>query len=76
MARAARRPLGEHDELFRAGARDRLATRRTRRRRRQRRQPDLVGDPCHRAIGAAGALTGYAGGLERKRWLLRHEGAL
>lgn len=32
--------------------------------------------PCHRAIGANGALTGYAGGLERKRWLLRHEGAL
>lgn len=31
--------------------------------------------PCHRAIGANGALTGYAGGLERKRWLLRHEGA-
>ena len=32
--------------------------------------------PCHRAIGANGHLTGYAGGLERKRWLLRHEGAL
>ncbi len=32
--------------------------------------------PCHRAIGAGGALTGYAGGLERKRWLLQHEGAL
>jgi methylated-DNA-[protein]-cysteine S-methyltransferase len=32
--------------------------------------------PCHRAIAAGGALTGYAGGLERKRWLLRHEGAL
>jgi methylated-DNA-[protein]-cysteine S-methyltransferase len=31
--------------------------------------------PCHRVIGANGALTGYAGGLERKRWLLRHEGA-
>jgi len=32
--------------------------------------------PCHRVVGADGALTGYAGGLERKRWLLRHEGAL
>ncbi len=32
--------------------------------------------PCHRVIGANGALTGYAGGLERKQWLLRHEGAL
>lgn len=32
--------------------------------------------PCHRVIGASGALTGYGGGLERKQWLLRHEGAL
>lgn len=32
--------------------------------------------PCHRAIGGDGSLTGYAGGLERKRWLLDHEGAL
>jgi methylated-DNA-[protein]-cysteine S-methyltransferase len=30
--------------------------------------------PCHRVIGASGALTGYAGGLARKRWLLAHEG--
>ncbi len=30
--------------------------------------------PCHRVIGASAALTGYAGGLERKRWLLQHEG--
>jgi len=29
--------------------------------------------PCHRVIGANGTLIGYAGGLERKRWLLRHE---
>lgn len=29
--------------------------------------------PCHRVIGANGALTGYAGGIERKRWLLAHE---
>ena len=31
--------------------------------------------PCHRVIGSDGSLTGYAGGIERKRWLLRHEGA-
>ncbi|MET0515746.1 MAG: methylated-DNA--[protein]-cysteine S-methyltransferase [Nitrospiraceae bacterium] len=29
--------------------------------------------PCHRVIGANGTLTGYGGGLERKRWLLHHE---
>lgn len=32
--------------------------------------------PCHRVIGADGSLTGYAGGLWRKQWLLEHEGAL
>jgi methylated-DNA-[protein]-cysteine S-methyltransferase len=32
--------------------------------------------PCHRVIGSDGSLTGYAGGLERKRWLLAHEGAI
>ena len=31
--------------------------------------------PCHRVIGANGALIGYGGGLDRKRWLLAHEGA-
>jgi methylated-DNA-[protein]-cysteine S-methyltransferase len=30
--------------------------------------------PCHRVIGADGSLTGYGGGLYRKRWLLEHEG--
>ena len=30
--------------------------------------------PCHRVIGRDGSLTGYAGGLDRKRWLLQHEG--
>lgn len=29
--------------------------------------------PCHRVIGTDGSLTGYAGGLERKQWLLEHE---
>jgi methylated-DNA-[protein]-cysteine S-methyltransferase len=32
--------------------------------------------PCHRVIGSSGSLTGYGGGLERKRWLLMHERAL
>lgn len=36
--------------------------------------PIAVIVPCHRVIGASGTLTGYAGGLERKRWLLKHEG--
>lgn len=32
--------------------------------------------PCHRVLAAGGALGGFAGGLDAKRWLLRHEGAL
>ena len=38
--------------------------------------PVAVVVPCHRVIGANGALTGYGGGLPRKRWLLDLEGAL
>lgn len=30
--------------------------------------------PCHRVVGSTGSLTGYAGGIERKLWLLNHEG--
>lgn len=37
--------------------------------------PISVVVPCHRLIGTDGTLTGYGGGLERKRWLLLHEGA-
>ena len=37
--------------------------------------PVAVVVPCHRVIGANGALTGYGGGLARKQWLLEHEGA-
>lgn len=40
------------------------------------RNPVCLIHPCHRVIGADGSLTGYAGGLERKEWLLKHEGAL
>jgi methylated-DNA-[protein]-cysteine S-methyltransferase len=35
--------------------------------------PISVVVPCHRVIGSNGALTGYGGGIERKRWLLAHE---
>ena len=31
--------------------------------------------PCHRVLGSSGSLTGYAGGVDKKIWLLRHEGA-
>lgn len=37
--------------------------------------PIAIVVPCHRVIGANGSLTGYAGGLENKRWLLSHEAA-
>jgi methylated-DNA-[protein]-cysteine S-methyltransferase len=40
------------------------------------RNPIAIVVPCHRVIGARGTLTGYGGGLERKRALLAHEGAL
>jgi len=37
--------------------------------------PAAIVVPCHRVIGANGTLTGYGGGLDRKRWLLDHERA-
>jgi methylated-DNA-[protein]-cysteine S-methyltransferase len=40
------------------------------------RNPISIVVPCHRVIGADGSLTGYGGGLERKQWLLAHEGLL
>ena len=39
------------------------------------RNPIPIIVPCHRVIGSDGSLTGFGGGLDRKRWLLRHEGA-
>lgn len=38
------------------------------------RNPISVVVPCHRVIGADGSLTGYGGGIARKKWLLTHEG--
>jgi methylated-DNA-[protein]-cysteine S-methyltransferase len=38
------------------------------------RNPISIIVPCHRVIGSNGSLTGYGGGLERKQWLLAHEG--
>jgi methylated-DNA-[protein]-cysteine S-methyltransferase len=40
------------------------------------RNPVGIVVPCHRVIGADGSLTGYGGGIERKRWLLEHEKVL
>jgi methylated-DNA-[protein]-cysteine S-methyltransferase len=37
--------------------------------------PIAIVVPCHRVIGADGSLTGFGGGMERKRWLLAHENA-
>lgn len=39
------------------------------------RNPVAIVVPCHRVVAAGGALGGYAGGLDNKRWLLAHEGA-
>jgi methylated-DNA-[protein]-cysteine S-methyltransferase len=38
--------------------------------------PISIAVPCHRVIGSNGSLTGYGGGLDRKRWLLAHEGVI
>ena len=38
--------------------------------------PVAIVVPCHRVIGASGHLTGYAGGMEKKRFLLTHEGVI
>ena len=38
--------------------------------------PLLIIIPCHRIIGSDGSLTGYAGGIWRKKWLLAHENPL
>ena len=40
------------------------------------RNPIAIVVPCHRVIGSDGSMTGYGGGIHRKEWLLRHEGAL
>lgn len=40
------------------------------------RNPISIIVPCHRVVGTSGSLTGYAGGLDRKHWLLQHERAV
>lgn len=40
------------------------------------RNPITIIVPCHRVVGSRGALTGYSGGIDRKRWLLDHEAAV
>ncbi len=40
------------------------------------RNPISIIIPCHRVMGVNGRLTGYAGGIERKQWLLKHENAI
>ena len=40
------------------------------------RNPIPIIVPCHRVIGSDGSLTGFGGGLDRKRWLLQHENSL
>ena len=40
------------------------------------RNPIPIIVPCHRVVGSDGSLTGFGGGIERKQWLLAHEGAL
>src|SRR4029079_15469667 len=40
------------------------------------RNPVSIIVPCHRVVGSTGSLTGFGGGLPRKRWLLDHEGAV
>jgi methylated-DNA-[protein]-cysteine S-methyltransferase len=41
-----------------------------------RKNPIAIVIPCHQVIGSDNSLTGYAGGLQRKEWLLKHEGTL
>jgi len=38
--------------------------------------PIVIVIPCHRILGLKGELTGYVGGLEKKKWLLKHENAI
>src|SRR5882762_9319805 len=76
MGGPAHYPVRDDAELQRAGAPlgDVRATRAVGAANGRNPIPIIV--PCHRVVGANGALTGFGGGLDRKRWLLEHEGAL
>ena len=68
-------PVGETISYAELARHIQQAQNRARNRPRQWRNPIGLIAPCHRVIGADGSLTGYGGGIHRKRWLLRHEGA-
>ena len=76
LARPAQDQEWQDDQLCRAGAGARQAQGGARRGPGQRPDPISIVVPCHRVIGSSGTLTGYGGGLPRKKWLLEHEGAL
>ncbi len=75
LERAVENSGGHHDELRRAGGETRNAPNAMRAvGHANGSNPISVVVPCHRLIGANGSLVKYGGGLERKRWLLQHEG--
>ena len=74
LACAARDSSRHHAELRRARRKTRDAARCSRAGPPNGSNPISVVLPCHRLIGAGGSLVKYGGGLERKRWLLQHEG--
>ncbi|GAA3255983.1 hypothetical protein GCM10020258_14950 [Sphingomonas yabuuchiae] len=73
MDRLERHSLWRDAQLRRARHRDRAAGGIARGRSGERAQPLSIVTPCHRVIGANGTLTGFAGGLAVKQWLLAHE---
>lgn len=60
-------PLWERDHLWRTGPAQAVGGA-------VGHNPISILIPCHRVVGADGSLTGYAGGIDKKLWLLDHEG--